>query len=263
MNTKNKIIAILMASIVAMAIAVPMAMGTGTSASVNNVATTYVVSAARTTDVTPSTAGVVTFSGTATDLNGNADIPDNYIVVWNPGSGNRTTDITAVVGAATTKTIDGTDNIPYTTTPTTYTADFFVDENNDGAYDALDTYIGSDTFVVNKVLAMSADAMDYSTVDPDSLNNPGSHALSNTGNVAIKFVDQNSNGYNVETTAPVDGILWSAMGSIGADKITADWTAATTIAVGTSPSAGFKLNVPAGTAAGAYTGTTTFTPSEA
>ena len=266
MNTKNKIIAVLMAMMMAMAVGVPMAMSAetpGTTASVNNVATTYVVSAVTATQPGASTDGLVNFSGTATDLNGNEGIPDNYIVVWNPGSGNRTTDITAVVGADTTKTIDGADAIPYTTTPGAYTADFFVDENNDGAYDAGDTYIGSDDFNVGGVIAISVTNMVYPAVDPGETTS-SNHTVTNTGNVAINFSESSTPGY--DNNDPGDGILWANMSgstdTIEDGQITITWSGSNTVEVGNTANVPFSLAVPEGTLEDTYIGSTTFTPTK-
>ncbi len=124
MNTKNKIIAILMAGIVAMATGVPMAIGSvTTSASVGDVAPTYACTATVITASGPGSNGQVGFELVVTYLNGADDISNTgWTAVWK----NRTTNLTINNSktTATSKTFEGFDTILYCTAPNTYTVTF-------------------------------------------------------------------------------------------------------------------------------------------
>lgn len=252
MNTKNKIIAILMASIVAMAVGVPMAIGSvTTSASVGDVGPTYTCSATVSTAPGPNSDGQVDFELVVTDLNGAGDISDTgWTAAWN----SRTTTLAKTGETTTTKTFTGNDAIPYCTAPATYTVTF--------------TGGCTDTFVVGsyKGLSLNFNKVTFSG-NADSTDNPGTAYM---GAVEVTTPEVTSEG-NVETDV---GVIASDLTKTP-DTITGDNMDANIKALGWQPanpkhvfteanlacdgtaSAAFQLDIPAGTPSGSYVGSLT------
>lgn len=247
MNTK--IVAILMASIVAMAVGMPMAMceDASTSASVNNIAPGVEITSINPNPANPS--DTVTVNGTLSDNNGIDDVSTMAYSVTDPGSTEIANGgITPAASWSFSFDLDGA------ATAGTYTVS--VTATDSGSLS--DT--ATDTFEVSTTISISVTAMDYGTVNPGS-NASSYHTVTNNGNVAIVFADENGNGYDVE---PGDGITWANMSGpdpIADSAITTTWNATTQIATGNSDNVNFTLNVPVATLPGSYTGQTTFTPS--
>lgn len=124
-----------------------------------------------------------------------------------------------------------------------------------------ETDTDSGTFVVNTVIAITLTDMSYGSVTAGSNDNPGSHTVTNAGNVAIVFNESSTTGYDNNAD---DGITWVDMtfdsNTIADSYITTNWTASTQIAADSSANVNFGLDVPAGTTSGTYAGTTTFEP---
>ncbi len=103
--------------------------------------------------------------------------------------------------------------------------------------------------------------MGYGSVTAGSNDNPGSHTVTNTGNVVIVFGNSSTAGYDNDAD---DGISWADMTSgantIADSHITTSWAVSTQIAAGANSDVNFELDVPAGTPSGTYAGNTTFTP---
>ena len=172
MNTKNKIIAILMAGIVAMAVGVPMAFGgdVQTSANVGDVPSTYTCSAAVSTAPTAGSNGQVDFELVVTDENGADDIPEG---VWTAEWGSRVAvNLSYKSKTATTKTFNGSDTIPYCTAP----GDYLVSFEKTGSEVCNDTFnVGSYAgFTLFGAINYDGVAVNVKTVvTPGDLNNTG------------------------------------------------------------------------------------------
>ena len=218
----------------------------GTSASVNNIAPDVEITAINPNPANPS--DTVTVNGTLSDDNGIDDVSTlTYSVTDQSSTEIATGSISPVASWSFSFDLDGA------ATAGTYTVS--VTATDSGLSDT-----ATDTFEVSTTLSISVTAMDYSTVNPGS-NANSYHTVTNNGNVAIVFADENGNGYDVETG---DGITWAGMTGpdpIADSAITTTWNATTQIATGNSDNVNFTLSVPAATLPGSYTGQTTFTPS--
>ena len=218
-----------------------------TSASVNNIAPDVEITSINPDPASPGE--TVTVNGTLSDDNGIDDVSTMTYTVTDPSSTEIATgSISPVASWGFSFDLDGS------ATAGTYTVN--VTATDSGSLS--DT--ATDTFEVSTTISISVTAMDYGTVNPGS-NANSYHTVTNNGNVAIVFVDENSNGYDVETS---DGITWLNMTgpeTIDDSAITTTWNATTQIATGNSDNVNFTLNVPAATLSGSYTGQTTFTPS--
>ena len=264
MNTKNKIIAILMAGLVAMAVGVPMAIGSdseaATTASVGNVDPT-VESVSSNPDITvtmnecPTTTSL-TITASVIDNNGVGDITSITVAI--PGI---TTAVEmnedCVDNSAVKRTCNKSFALPCCQAPQPYTATVTVTDA------ASATGTDTDGFTVASTIAMNVTDVPFGALAIGGSSTVNA-VVGNIGNAEIEFVDVGSpNGYDVE---PNDGIIWSDMlrtgggGTILDDQITTAWASGTTITCGDTANAGFTLTVPSGTPEGAYTGTITFTP---
>ena len=245
-----------MAGIVAMAVGMPMAFGAGTSAEVNDVDPTYDCTATAISaqpNPTNETNGTVSYSMTVTDNNGGDTVPAaTWTAVVDFGAGNQTTTLSAGVPSGVARTITGSDWVPANTANNTYTVTFKLNG----------TQVCTDTVTVNEVLSVSAADMTYSAADPGNTTS-SSHALNNTGNVAIYFNDSTTVGYDNDAS---DKITWANMtnGSetIVDTQISTTWTESDQIAINANANAVFNLSVPSGTKTGTYTGSTTFIPNK-
>ena len=248
------ILAILMAGIMVLAMIAP-AMSTETSATVTDATSTYDCTA---TDIstqpnpTSETAGTVSYSMTVTDNNGGDTVPaGTWTAEVDFGDGTQTDSLTAGTPDGLTRPITGTGSVPANTPAGNYVVTFKLNG----------TQVCQDTVTVNEVLSVSAAAMTYPDVNPGA-STSSNHALNNTGNVPIYFSEKTTPGYDNDTE---DGIIWNPMTgpeTIADTQISTTWTEGDQIAINGNANAGFTLSVPAGTATGGYTGSTTFTPSK-
>lgn len=270
MNTKNKIIAILMAGIVAMAVGVPMAIGSdseaATTASVGNVAPTVdsVSSTPETTvtmDECPTTTSL-TITASVIDSNGVEDIASIKVAI--PG-------ITSAVemnegcvdDSAVKRTCSKSFALPCCQAPLLYTATVTVTDNEPLSG------TGEDTFTVASTIAMNVTDVPFGSLAIGGSNTVNA-VVGNIGNAEIKFLDEGTAGYD---DPDADDIAWDDMScttsaTCGTDKIlddqiTTTWAPATTITCGNTADVPFTLQVPVGTQTGSYGGTITFTPTEA
>ena len=175
MNTKNKIIAILMASIVAMAVGMPMAMGddADTKANVGGVAPTYSCTATATTAPDAGSDGQVDFELVVTDKNGAGDIPNaGWTAEW---GGRAAVNLSYKSETATTKTFNGSDTIPYCTAPGDPTVSF---------QKPTDVEVCNDTFNVGSYtgFTLNFSAIDYGNVVINVTKYVTPGALHNVGN---------------------------------------------------------------------------------
>ena len=241
-----------MASIVAMAVGVPMALGVtpSTSATVNDADASYAATASVTTEPDPvaETDGSVALELVVTDNNGDDTIPANTWTavcadVWaTPVS--LTAD--AASGADVTRTCTGTGVIPANQDADTYTVSFQLDG------------VEKDTaqFTVGEVLSISATTMTFAAALPGA-SPSSSHNVNNTGNVEIKFVSP-------------DGIVTGAMSGSGsaegetipASATTTSWTYSSTIGINANEDVPFTLAIPTALKTGPYAGTTALTPTK-
>jgi hypothetical protein len=261
MNTKNKIIAILMASIVAMAVGVPMAMGgdqeAATTASVGNVAPTVdsVSSNPETTvtmDECPTTT-LLTITASVIDNNGVGDITSITVAI--PGITSAVEmDESCTDNSAVKRTCSKSFALPCCQAPQPYTATVTVTDA------ASATGTGTDGFTVASTIAMNVTDVPFGSLAVGGSSTVNA-VVGNIGNAEIKFLDEGTAGYDDPGD---DDIAWSDMTSgentIEDSQITTTWTPATTITCGNTANVPFTLQVPAGTQTGSYGGTITFTP---
>ena len=220
MNTK--IIAILMAGIVAMAVGVPMAIGAetvDTSANVGDVAPTYSCTATIATGNEPGPGfdGTVDFELVVTDLNGAGDIPNTgWTAEW---SGRPAVSIAYDSETTTTKTFKGSDTIPYCTAEDTYTVSF---------QEPLDVEVCTDDFVVGSYtgFTLNFNVIDYDgvavnvkkVVTPGSLHNVGNdnmkikiHATAMTPGDTYNSTDPDNVDMNLDARVPGIGVDLKAL----------------------------------------------------
>ena len=247
------ILAILMAGIMMAAMIAPAMGGTAdTAATVGNAAPDVAITLISPDPAVPG--DTITVSGTLTDPNGISDVTSLTYDVKYPDGTLYIDDATATVAAAWSFNfaLPAGCNAP----PGSWTVE--VTATDAGSLSDTD----SSMFTVSDLVAISVTDMDYDSVSAGSNNNPGSHTVTNTGNVAIVFADTTPAGY--DNPDPGDGITWTGMTS-GANTITdvnieTTWTASTSIAPCANADVGFELDVPTGTPSGTYAGQTTFTP---
>ena len=273
MNGKRKIGAIMMAAVVVMAVAVPMAFGdvdvdAVTSATVTLNADPVV------TDVTVTPNSVTLNAGGTTEITVTAEVShaEGYeqietVVISNiaPAIDTVTPSIslTFVTGSGTDATYEGSFDIWYYTDADTYTVTVTATDVGGG------TGTNTGTFTVEELLAILVTDVGFGEVNPGGSAGTGSSTVTNQGNVAVVFEDKGQSGYNNQ---PFDGITWTEMTgttlgeAIPKTAITTDWLPATEINKGATGNTGdvyFSLEVPLGTAPDVYTGSATFTPSKA
>lgn len=278
MNTKEKIAAMLMASIVAMAVGMPMVMGDtpSTEATVNEVASTYDCSA---TNISPQpnsitdTNGTVNFELVINDNNGADTIPDTgWTAEVNFGTGDTTGAVPLSVSSVndTAEKFTGTETVPADTAADNYTVTF---KNS------------SDVTVCTKVVTVTEKigySIDFSKVayggslDPGATSEVIGNTTMETTGVAPPVKPTIKNNANV--VMDVQMSIADAGGnpeklfenntetrvnsSLPADYKTLD-NATTTfdvdIAIDATANIDAKLSVPFGTKTGSYTGTLTVT----
>ena len=249
------ILAILMAGImVATMIAPAMSEDASTSASIGNGVPDVVI-----TSISPNPADpgdTVMVSGTLSDPNGIIDVSTLMYDVKYPNGTVIIDDASATVAASWSF------NFALPAASSAPSGTWTVDVTATDAGSATDTDSG--TFQVNTVIAITVTNMSYGSVTAGSNSNPGSHTVTNAGNVAIAFNESSTTGYDNDAD---DGITWIDMtfgtNTIADSCITTNWVLSTPIAVSASADVDFRLDIPAGTPSGTYAGTTTFTPTEA
>jgi hypothetical protein len=275
MNTQRKITALLMASVVVMVVAVPMAFGQDAATSadvtldtdpvVNSVVVSPdVVDMNQHPDTTP-----ITVTATVSHANGYEQIATVQVTDIVPEIDGVTSSIPINLAfdhsnSDTQAVYIGTIDLPPCTPPRYGTEHYTLTVT---AYDKKTPTpgegTGTDTFEVNALVAITVTDVPFETVNPGSYTNKITSTVTNKGNAEIEFVDAGDNGYNND---PDDGITWSAMNSgdntIPASNIVTDWNKQGKISCGNTGTPKFTLSVPLGTPPGSYTGTITFTPSE-
>ena len=268
MNTK--IIAILMASIVAMAIAVPMVMGdiATTGANVNDVPSTYdCTGTSITTQPDPATHadGTVSYNLVVTDDNGDDSIPDStWTAEVDFGLGLQSTTLTAdAVNGDLQRTCTGTDSVPAGTAAGDYTVTFKLDT----------VTVCSTTVTVTSVAAyeIDFDAVNYGTINPGASStvtgdttmhlpvgeNPPT--IENKGNVAMDVEMSIADDVgNPETL--FDGNTDATVGTVDPQTLSTTATAFdVNIPVSGTAKIDSTLSVPPGIQAASYSGTLTVT----
>ena len=274
-----------MASMVAMAMAVPMAIGegAGTGADVNNVAPSVCEKSEVPNPVMPNSCPDpidVTIKACVCDLNGNDDIVSVTATVTDPASA-----LYATVNLARNAAGDGEctaacpsgAGMPCVQWIGTLTMQAWDPAGNyqvvvvasDGVADSAPV---ENTLVYQSLIAMTASDVGFGALDPGETSVGKSSTVTVFGNEDLGFTDVAPAGY--DDPDPNDGIVWSDMisgaNSIPDDQITTAWdpTLPANCIAGCDELAGpgvadvpFTLVVPTPQAAGAYVGTITFTPS--
>ena len=263
MNTKNKIIAILMASVVAMAVGVPMAIGStaDTSAVVGSVDPTYSCTATveAANEPGPGSNGQVDFQLVVTDMNGAGDISNSG---WTAEWGGRTAVALLKTGeTTTTKTFTGSDTIPYCTASGSKAVSF---------KEGTTVVCSSASFAVGSYsgLSLNFDTVSFSG-DPNTQDNAGSATLSGASVAAPKIENIGNGAADVgieasDLTTVSDTIAGSNMeGTVGTtpswQAIGSEYTWTTSLACGSDTPTDYRLDIPAGTPTGTYTGGLTIT----
>jgi len=264
MGARGKIIAILVAGMVAMAIAVPMAMSddVGTSATVNNLAPDVAITTISPDPATPPC--TVTVSGTLSDPNGIDDVSTLTYVVKKPDGSNYTSG-SATVAASWSFNF----NLDSYADAGTWTVE--VTATDKGSLSDTD----SKTFNVSEVIAFSIDfnETNYGSIDPGNASTvsgdttmetvgpapPVKPTIKNEGNTVIDV--QMSITDDASNPEPLfEGNTSATVGSVGPQTLTS--TATTfdvNIAKGDTAKIDTTLSVPTGTSPGNYTGTLTIT----
>lgn len=277
-----------MASIVAMAIAVPMAMGdhdpvADTSVSVGNAPPGVCAKWEEPDDQpeTPDTTEVmpnqhpnnktVTIKACVCDPNGEDDIarvtatvtgpagftPVTVTLTRDPATDPECEPYTCPTGIVECLQYDGTFDMGPCDPAGMYTVTVTVTDQ------AGETGSMENTFEYLSLIAMTAGDVAFGSVAPGG-SSTASSTITVYGNDKIKFDDADPAGY--DNPDDNDGIYWSDMTSgvntIADDQITTTWDPTTCIdgCLGTA-NVPFTLDVPAGTQQGSYGGTITFTPS--
>jgi len=263
-SVSRKIMALLMAGIVAMAIGIPMAMSddVGTSATVNNLAPDVAVTTISPDPATPSC--TVTVSGTLSDPNGIDDVSTLTYVVKKPDSTTYTSG-NATVAASWSFDFDlGSD------------ADagiWTVEVTATDAGSLSDT--DSKTFNVSEVIAFSIDfnETNYGSIAPGSASTvPGNTTMETVGPAPpVKPTIKNEGNTVMDVQMSItdgasnpeplfEGNTGATVGSVGPQTLTS--TASTfdvNIAKGDTAKIDTTLSVPTGTLPGDYAGTLTIT----
>ena len=263
-SVPRKIMALLLAGIVAMAIGIPMAMSddVGTSATVNNLAPDVAITTISPDPATPSC--TVTVSGTLSDPNGIDDVSTLTYVVKKPDSTTYTSG-NATVAASWSFDFDlGSD------------ADagiWTVEVTATDAGSLSDT--DSKTFNVSEVIAFSIDfnKTNYGSIAPGSASTvsgdttmetvgpapPVKPTIKNEGNTVMDVQMSITDG--ASNPEPLfEGNTAATVGSTGPQTLTS--TASTfdvNIAKGDTAKIDTTLSVPTGTLPGDYAGTLTIT----
>ena len=271
MNTKNKIIAILMAGIVAMAVGVPMAIGDTptTSANVNDIDSTYDCTATSITvqpNPTTEAVGTVSYSMTVSDDNGGDTVPAGvWTAVVNFGTGAQTDPLTAETPSGLTRAITGTGSIPANTAAGGYIVSFKLD----GVEKC------TDTVTVTETIAYSIDfnVVGYGSINPGSPSTVTGDAvmqtpvdanaptIKNDANVVMDVQMSIADaGGNPETL--FEGNTAAVVATAASQPLTTTPTATTfdvNMAIDATAKIDSTLSVPTGIQAASYSGTLTVT----
>ena len=276
MSVRGKIIAILVAGMVAMALGIPMAMSdtATTSATVNNVApevTEVTVTPSSVTlnpcpDTTP-----IKVEASVSDDNGADDINTVNITALkdsngNDASGNITEKLpVSMTYNSSTGKYEATLNLKCTTPNGSYTVE--VTATDSGGLTGTNT--GTFTVGITCALEIDFSSVNFGAIDPGSSSNvtgddifstgDGKPTIKNTGNVYID-VEQ-----SITDNASNPEILFSGNTSSTVKGVTKTLTTTAvsfgiSIAPGEATAADYELSVPAGTMHGDYTGTLTIEP---
>ena len=273
MSAKDKIIAILVAGMVAMALGIPMAMSdtATTSATVNNVApevTEVTVTPSSVTlnpcpDATP-----IKVEASVSDDNGAGDISKVEITALKDSNGNdasgninETLPVSMTYNSSSGK-YEATLHLNCTTPDGSYTVEVTA---TDGELTGKNT--GTFTVGITCALEIDFSSVDFGAINPggsstvagdDDMGTPDAPTIKNIGNgnmdVKMNITDtsgpealfpNNTNG----TVKTVTKTLTTTLQSFGI-----------TIAPGNTTAADYELSVPAGTMHGSYAGTLTIEP---
>ena len=263
-SVSRKIMALLMAGIVAMAIGIPMAMSddVGTSATVNNLAPDVAITTISPDPATPSC--TVTVSGTLSDPNGIDDVSTLTYVVKKPDSTTYTSG-SATVAASWSFDFDlGSDADAGTWT---------VEVTATDAGSLSDT--DSKTFNVSEVIAFSIDfnETNYGSIAPGSASTvPGNTTMETVGPAPpVKPTIKNEGNTVMDVQMSItdgtsnpeplfEGNTSATVGSVGPQTLTSTTsTFDVNIAKGDTAKIDTTLSVPTGTLPGDYAGTLTIT----
>jgi len=276
MGAKNKIIAILVAGMVAMALGMPMAMSdtATTSASVNNVApevTEVTVTPSSVTlnpcpDATP-----IKVEASVSDDNGADDISKVEITALNDSYGNNASGninealpVLMTYNSSSGK-YEATLHLKCTTPDGSYTVE--VTATDKGGLTGTNT--GTFTVGITCALAIDFSSVDFGAIDPGSSSTvtgddifsagDGKPTIKNIGNVNIDVKQSiTDNASNPETL--FSGNTSSTVKGVTKTLTTTAVSFEISIAPGNATAADYELSVPAGTMHGNYAGTLTIEP---
>lgn len=259
MNTKLG--AILLVSLVALAVAIPMVLGSdvGTTASVNNKAPVVAISTISPDPATP--VETVTVSGTLSDPNGIEDVTSLTYVVKMPDTSTYTSGSATVQASWSFGFSVGMD-----APPGNYTVEVTA---SDGSLSDDD----SKTFVVNEVVAFSIDfnAINYGAIDPGSYSTVTGDTTMQTPVGANPPTIQNDGNDDMDVQMLIDdnvanpetlfeGNTAATVGTVGPQTLgETAYTFDVDIAAASTAKIDSTLTVPTGTLDGSYSGTLTVT----
>ncbi|MCW7074440.1 MAG: hypothetical protein OCU24_01125 [Candidatus Methanospirare jalkutatii] len=274
MSARGKIIAILVAGMVAMALGIPMAMSdtATTSASVNNVAPTVTEVTVTPSSVTlnpcPNTT-LIKVEASVSDDNGADDISKVEITALKDSNGNdasgnitETLPVSMTYNSSSGK-YEATLNLTCTTPDGNYTVEVTATDSGEL------TGTNTSTFTVGITCALEIDfsSVDFGAIDPGNSSNvtgdndmgtPNAPTIKNIGNVNmdVKMNITDTSGPEAlfpnntsSTVKEVTKTLTTMLQSFGIS-----------IAPGEATAADYELSVPAGTMHGDYAGTLTIEP---
>lgn len=264
-----------MASIVAMAVGVPMAFGSeeaATSATVGNAAPA-IDSVTITPDDDGATGGVqvypvpagtktITVTADLSDANGYDDIASVTATISPAPANGASITMTAGTGSGTSITYTGTYNMQFYDNSTAYIVTVTVTDT-----DSLSDNTPTATFTYTDATSITVTDVGFGALGAGESSSGKYSTVTNKGNTDVTFADETPAGYDNDAA---DGLQWSDMteqstpsvDTIVDDQISTTWSAATSIDNGATSSddVPFTLAVPAGTLSGSYAGTITFTP---
>ena len=264
------ILALFMASLMVLAIAVPVVVGDSatTSANIGDVASTYDCSGTSITtqpDPANGNAGTVNYDLVVTDDNGGDTIPDDtWTAEVDFGSGTQTDSLTAGAASGLQRTCTGTGSVPANTAAGDYTVTFKFDG----------TQVCTTTVTVASVAAYAIDfnAVNYGAIVPGAsatVNGDGTMetvgaapsvkpTIENKGNVAMDVQMSIADaGTNPETL--FEGNTGATIGSVSQTLGSTAASFDVNIASGATAAIDTTLSVPTGIQSGSYSGTLTVT----
>ena len=274
MSAKDKIIAILVAGMMAMALGIPMAMSdtATTSASVNNVAPTVTEVTVTPSSVTlnpcPDTTPIKV-EASVSDDNGADDISKVEITALKDGNGNdasgnltETLPVSMTYNSSSGK-YEATLHLKCTTPNGSYTVEVTATDSSG----LTGTNTGTFTVGITCALAIDFSSVDFGAINPgssstvtgdDNMSTPDAPTIKNIGNVNMDVKMNITDTSGPEALFPNN--TNSTVKTVTKTLTTTAVSFGVTITPGEATAATYELSVPAGTMHGDYAGELTIEP---